>query len=323
MTTMRDGYLNQRARTRATEEPRASARAAFRSQERRLIAHGHLDRSRFGSRLTRLMVVLVTVWAGCDGPIISGGRDWRQPASRGKERWTICCVRHTAADLADYAERCNELADMLRRVDGLRPKDVRVVTDATSSTIYYGQYVKVPSPETGTLRFPPEMRRDIGLIRRQLTPNRYAPFARAVPELIEQRASTVPEEWHVTRAKGRYTLQVAVFYNTPTFSERRQAAEDYVRLLRERGLAAYYTHEPARSFVFVGDFEVSDVVQTEQGPRYGPRVQRLVAQNNVEFKYVTENLHIVKHRGLDGQMTTPPSFLIESPRAAYAIPWRP
>ena len=279
------------------------------------------DRSRVGPRLTLLLVVLMTVGATCDGPTLSPGRDWRQPASRGKERWTICCVRYTAADFADYARRCNELADMLRRVDGLRAKNVRVVSNATSSTVYYGQYVKVPSPETGTLQFSPEMQRDVGLIR-QLTLNRYTPFARAVPELIEEGTSTIPEEWHVTRAKGRYTLQVAVFYNTPTFSERRQAAEDYVRLLRERGLAAYYTHEPARSFVFVGDFGASDVVQTEQGPRYGPRVGRFVAQNNGEFKYVTENLHIVKHRGLDGQMTPPPSFLIEVPRAASATPWR-
>ena len=35
--------LNQRARTRATEEPRASARAAFPQEARRLLAHGHLD----------------------------------------------------------------------------------------------------------------------------------------------------------------------------------------------------------------------------------------------------------------------------------------
>jgi len=35
-------HLNQRARTRATKEPRASARAAFPQEARRLLAHGYL-----------------------------------------------------------------------------------------------------------------------------------------------------------------------------------------------------------------------------------------------------------------------------------------
>jgi hypothetical protein len=209
--------------------------------------------------------------------------------------------------------QANLLADQLRKIQELRPDKVRVTNTASGSTIYYGQYVKVPSPETGRLVFPPEYLKDLAIIQR-MTYRGMQVFRYAKPELAE-RDSTTPgmEQWDLANAKGRYTLQIAVFYNTPTFSERKEAAEQYVKLLRQDGFAAYFRHEAARSFVFVGDFEDSDIVKGPEGPRAGPRVEQLIKQREEEFRYTLENGYRMRRKMPDGQMIVPPSMLIPTP----------
>jgi len=121
------------------------------------------------------------------------------------------------------------------------------------------------------------------------------------------------EQWDVANAKGRYTLQIAVFYNTPTFSERKEAAEQYVKLLRQDGFAAYFRHAPARSFVFVGDFDDSDIIKGPDGPKAGPRVEQLIKQPEEEYRYTLENGYRVRRKTPDGQMIVPPSMLTPTP----------
>ena len=58
-----------------------------------------------------------------------------------------------------------------------------------------------------------------------------------------------PPEWDLTRAAGAYSLQIAVFKDSP---ERRAAAVEAVRAARAGGYDAYYYHGPTASSVCIG-----------------------------------------------------------------------
>jgi len=254
----------------------------------------------------------------CDGPgLTGGGPGLFGPARPSGERWTICCLRSRAPD---HAEICNQLAELLKRVRGLNARAVRVQSDAAGSALYYGEYAKVPSPSDGSLVFPPELRRDLSFIQR-LTLNQSMPFALAVPEPFDKGETGGHPEWHVSNATGTHTLQIAVCYNTPTFDQRKEAAEQYVGVLRNEGYKAYHLHEAVKSYVFVGDFDQSDVVQTPDGRRgYGPRVAEFIARRpNDEFRYMTENGYLRKITGPDGQMVPLASQLVPVPRGGSTV----
>jgi len=228
-----------------------------------------------------------------------------------KEKWTIRCYR---SEGPNHAQQCQQLANMLQKVRQLDARKVRMVSNATGSTIYYGEYAKVPQQGSSILVFPPAFQQDIGLIR-QLGFNQQAIFTGAKPELLVKGSdSTGQQDWDIANAKGKYTLQISVFYNTPTFDQRIFAAEEYVRILREEGISAYYRHQPGRSFVFVGDFDDSDLVGTWPDAKFGPSIKRFIAQREQEFRYMLENGHPIKRSAGDGKMIIPPSILIPVPK---------
>ena len=138
-------------------------------------------------------------------------------------------------------------------------------------------------------------------------------FRFAKPELIETETGSDLAQWDVVNAKGKYTLQIGIFYNTPTFHARKEAAEEYVKLLRQDGFPAYFRHEEARSFVFVGDFDESDMIKTPAGYQIGPRVERLIKQREEEFRHTLENGYRIRRKMPDGQMIVPPSILVPVP----------
>lgn len=255
---------------------------------------------------------LVLLGSGCDSTR-QGPAPLFSQASGSGEKWTIRCMHSNAPGHAEYA---NQLAELLKKVQGLRPEAVRLASDATGSTIYYGEYTKTAQRDTGRLVFPPEYQRDIQLIRRLSTGDR-TPFFYAEPELLSRPTAVTASDGDVRTAKGAYTLQIAVFYNTANFTQREQAAVDYVRLLREQGYPAYFYHDSNRgmSYVFVGDFEASDVITDPNGTkRYGPRVEQFIKRNEVEFRNITENGQIVRRQGLSGKLEAPPSYLVPVPR---------
>lgn len=265
--------------------------------------------------------MLCCLGAGCDTPPGSGGAGGTQSGSLlgsaprdGRERWTIRAMHTEAPNHAQYAQ---QLADLLRKVDGIDPKKVRVVTDERGSTIYYGEYVKQPSPERDRLVFPPDYQRDIEFIRR-LALNQATPFFYAEPELIDRTEEEVGP-YDVSRAAGTYTLYIAVFYNTATFQQRREAANEYVRLLREAGYTAYYHHDPLRSYVFVGDFTDQDIVSQNGQLTFGPRVEKFIQSNEAEFRHLSENGQIVKQMLPTGVMQAPLSYLVPVPKKGGAV----
>ncbi len=80
---------------------------------------------------------------------------------------------------------------------------------------------------------------------------------------------------------GRHTLQIG-FYDERFDGDRRAAAEEAARILREDGAEAYFYHGPHRSLVCVGLFSDADFEQAADPSgggftvqRYGPRIRDL------------------------------------------------
>ncbi len=261
-----------------------------------------------------LVTVLATVvFFQCDSPGNGGGGLFRAAQGK-KDRWTICCLR---LNVLDHKTICNQYAEMLRRVKELDPRKVRVVSDASSSAVYYGEYTKISDSDSDRLIFPSQYQRDIELIRR-LSSGNSTPFFGAQPELLEKGDAPQHPEWSVFSAKGAYTLHIAVFYNTGSFDQRKEAAEQYVAALREAGFSAYYYHGIVKSHVFVGDFLESDIIRSPQGDHWGPRVEEFVSNNEAEFRHTTENGMLRKRLVAEGQYAAPLSVLRKVPKADEA-----
>jgi hypothetical protein len=142
--------------------------------------------------------------------------------------------------------------------------------------------------------------------------------------MIGGRSGGADTQWHISKAKGPLTLLIARFYNTAGFNQRIEAAEQYCSILRQEGYPAYYEHQDVRSFVYVGDFELTDryrpEVRDRQGNirtgmwRLGPNVEALIARNPDEFRYITDNGHLIRRIGPDGRGMAENSYLIEAGR---------
>ncbi len=255
-------------------------------------------------------VILSTFLTGCQNSQRPAGSLFGPSAD--SERWTIRCRR---CEEPDHVQQAETLANMLRKVKQLDPKKVRVATDATGSTIYYGEYRRVASSNSGELAFPPEFQRDVELIRSLAYDSASVPpFFTAQPEAMDSGPVTGHPEWDARNAPSTHSLLVGVFYNTPTFSQRKEAAEQYVEILRKDGFPAYYYHEQVKSFVFVGDFTAADIVQTPEGPKPGPRVEQMIARREAEFRHFTENGFIRKHIEGAGHEVIPLTQVVRLPK---------
>jgi len=259
--------------------------------------------------MKKIFPLVMAAWTGLLAAALGGCNGNAGPTrgpGGGKEEWTIRCTR---IETPDHKAQARFFADLLGRVSGLKSAQVRVDSDARGSTIFYGRYEKKAAPG-GELVFPQQYQKDIELIR-SLAYRDQTPFFFAGPELLSS-GGPAGAEGDAATAKGSYTLLIAIFYNTETFTERKQVAEQYAQDLRKRGYPAYFFHEPARSMVYVGDFDKTDL-PLNPNQAYGPRVQQLIDRNPDEFKIQTENGHIMARTGPDGQPFRPPSVLVPVP----------
>ena len=266
---------------------------------------------RLAIRLGSIVIGALLLGSGCDTVGNSGGA-WTAQPGPGAEKWTINCLRSSAPN---HVELCNGLADLLRKTNGIDPKAVRVQSDALGSTIYYGEYTRVPGAG-GQLVFPPKMQQDIERIR-LLTYNQTLPFGLAAPESLGGDAAGGGQgQYNLTTARGKYSLLIAVFYNTPTFNQRREVAEQYTQQLRSEGVEAYVFHELVKSYVFVGSFGADALTPLPNGTwQVSKEVQDFAAARaGEEFLYLMENGYRQKRLGPDGESVLVPSQLMPVPR---------
>ncbi len=264
---------------------------------------------------------------------------WDAAGNRTSDRnedWTIECF-YSRED--NRRQTADALATALKGVQGLRPDRVWVEHSNDQSRVYYGTYrlgyvraqSDTPTQKKGDLSvvLSEDLKRDLRLIRQLALGSQY-PFFAARP-MQKPLPDVGPPEWDLRNAKGVYSLHVGITYPTPTMHEYKQAAVDWVKVLREDGYEAYFYHNPDKpeTSICVGTFG-EDAVATgqfdsqyadldiEQTQVYRKPVNDLRASNEM-FQYNLENGHITYKSFVDpnsGQRERLPnrSFLVRIPR---------
>jgi hypothetical protein len=269
----------------------------------------------------RLLALSLFVVAGCndgwkswkDGGTgrSSSGSSWFGPS--GGEEWQIECGIFSSDEHRRTAE---ELAGGLRTVKSLRADRVRVVHEEGRSVIYYGDYRLKRDPKSDMIVFSDEINKDVRFIRTLAPVEGQYPFlaARPVPKKVESGDPKAgPPEWNLANARGYYTLQVGVTYNTADFHERIEAAVEWARDLRSRGHEAYYYHDTNRSYVTVGTFDESAATVGPDGrQQYSEAVRAL--RTKEEFAYNLENGMKAVTIQPDGTRAVNQSFLVRIPQ---------
>jgi hypothetical protein len=263
----------------------------------------------------------LTILAGCDSGRGTGGISL-SPAD--EEVWAIRCITLTTPD---RFQRGNVYAEALKKVAGLKPELVQVLSDEDGTAVFYGRYRREYGPAGGGERFHPDHLRDLELVRSlRFAGAEVWPFLLASMDVLPTYRSQHPE-WNLAEVDGYWSLHVAVFYNTETMRSRRSAAEEYCALLRQQGEEAYYHHGMAHSSVYVGAYPKDAVVEVRrEDPLTGvvQTVLRMVDPRLLEaqqrFPTSTENGHTLYEitRGSDGAVKArvpTPSFPVILPKA--------
>lgn len=200
------------------------------------------------------------------------------------EPWTIRCLELRGTDSQTQAE---SVAESLRQTAGIKADAVRVEQAGGASTIYYGTYYRKMDRKTKHLVVTKEMSKDMRLIKELGVPGRghYFNQAKFVPM---PSADVGNPEWALARANGVYSLRIGVFYNEPGFYERKDAAAEYVKALREKGHSAFYRHGLINSEVFVGEFG-ADAVKPFQSRGGGGMIVMDTVSDEVRALQAKEN----------------------------------
>jgi hypothetical protein len=252
-------------------------------------------------RRIAMTALLAAMWVGATGcppegagGARSGGGGWNPFETKPKgEPWQIvCCELEGATRYRD----ADELAAALKRVPNVQADRVSVVHEAKESVVTYGPYYL--AYDQGTVRFSEEITRDKRFLMRLAVGQSY-PFMTAHYRRVPSE-NVGPSEYDLRNCGGVYTLQIGVFFNTPAFHERKEAAVAWVNDLRGRGHEAWYYHDDSagKSTVTVGTFDSSAFIgsstikvagQTVIEPKdisvrdYSREVIEL--QQNEEFRY--------------------------------------
>lgn len=212
-------------------------------------------------RVAAVAALLMLAASGCE----SGGGGGGLQLGGSPRTDDVWCVRALAVRGANHAGTASGYADVLKSVRGLKPDRVRLESRGDSSDVLYGRYAREYDVRTGRVTFKPDPAADLALIR-GVTIGSNKPFYRAALVAAPVAAGGHPERrgWDLANLRdGYWSLHVAVFYNTEGMTQRRQAAEEYCKLLRDQGVEAYFHHGDVNSSVCVGVFPYSAVV-TEQ-----------------------------------------------------------
>jgi hypothetical protein len=268
---------------------------------------------------------------GLPGCANAGGSDGGSGRLFGKKGapWTILCLEMSGPTRTRDIE---QFAEALRNTPAIRSKDVLVRDEADGvARLYYGNYRWSSAKDGKPAPMPAPMRNDLTMLRQLGDPAGRRYFLSAVPVRMPTPDVGNPD-WALARAKGVYTLQVAVFEPTDDFFEYKEAAAEYCRFLREKNYEAYYHHTNAASLVTVGSFGADAVIKPPPEVAHHEYIKKgtmvlpvysgaiLALQRDELLKYNLHNGGIRYTRPPGGDRVPEHSQLVEIPQPTPSTP---
>jgi hypothetical protein len=276
-------------------------------------------------------IVLLAGVSGCEGTGAGSGFAFGPQPGDHEDVWAIRCITLKGPGRFELAET---YAAALKKVDGLRPNLVQVISDEDGAHVFYGRYRREYGADAGPDRYRPDALPDLERIRTlmmQMGGEAVWPFILATIDLLPTYRSAHPE-WNLENADGYWAYHVAVFYNTETMRTRRSAAEEYCRILREQGEPAYFHHAAVHSSVYVGTYPEGAVVEVrEENPFSGAVTTRMrivdpeMLAVQQRFPHSLHNGHLfydIVRDPATGEVTQrlpAPSFPVVTPKAQRLI----
>ena len=194
---------------------------------------------------------------GLDGGI-SGGNGGNAvdsaPTMPAGAQYTLLCYDFTEAT---HIEDARQAKQTVMSRTGLR--GFYVVHRTGESLLYYGYY-KTYDDETQAAEYS-RAQNDRAKLATLMNDNGERLFANGVTFVpIELPDPPAPTEWNLANCKGFWTLQIAIYRDSPL---RKQYAVDAVRQARAMGIEAYFCHGPRDSAVYVGSWPREAVKEQE------------------------------------------------------------
>ena len=169
-------------------------------------------------------------------------------------QWTIYCQ---AIAGPDHVQRANMIKAELLRATGL--KDWYVIHSDTESVIYYGFYRSISDPKDK--KESERAQAELAKMTQLADQHGNRIFAQCLFVQVTAPDPNAPPEWDLRNANGFWSLEIAVYKDSP---ERKQAAVDAVREARKQGIEAYYYHGPTASSVCIGAWPREAVAEQDQ-----------------------------------------------------------
>jgi hypothetical protein len=169
--------------------------------------------------------------------------------------WTILCATIGGPDHAAQARSAR--AALLKQT---KLPDWYIIHGEGRSTLYYGFYRAINDPKDA--KESERAQNDRLAISNLADPaNGARLFSSVILTKLDTADPTAPPEWDLTRATGVYSVQIAVFKDSPS---RRSTAVEAVRQARAAGHEAYFYHGPTSSSVCIGAWPASAVIEHNQ-----------------------------------------------------------
>jgi len=163
--------------------------------------------------------------------------------------WTILCATFSGPDNASQARNAKT-----NLINMTKMRDWYIIHGQGQTTLYYGFYRSINDPKDA--KESARAQNDRKTIAALADANGARLFSTVILTKLDTPDPSSPPEWDLTRAPGTYSLQIAVFKDSP---ERRAFAVNAVREARAAGYDAYYYHGPTASSVCIGAWPDSAV----------------------------------------------------------------
>lgn len=164
--------------------------------------------------------------------------------------WTIYCRSFSGATRAQEAK---SVKDSMIRSTGMKQWHVIHLND--ESTLYYGFYrgVELDSDDAKARKDGQRAQEDLKAIRSMEDADRQKVFAMVGFVPIPQLGNEGPREWDLRNlpADKYWTLFVGIYKDNP---DRKKAAVQAVKALRDDGKEAYYLHAATSSLICIGSW---------------------------------------------------------------------